>query len=276
MRNDMDGKNDSSSTLISFFVATVLLVAIGFSLSVMTDSYASHKFSSGARIFVEWVIAIWLLHRYRSELSCHVAIALFSIFLFIAGWKLVKGQADCGCFGSLKIPPAATVLLDFIVLVALAFFKSVRRSFRWSSSRSMGRLLFGLTLPIAISLGETSYRHKNVTVLDPMSWIGKPFPLMSSISNPEPLNIGEHLIVLYDHDCEHCWKHLITLASIEQDAIHHRTIWTLDIAEHVAKNQLVQISPFPELLFSKDRTYFATVPVDIYVTNGMVANVFIP
>jgi hypothetical protein len=67
----------------------------------------------------ESVLAVWLLSGAARAWATRVAVATLIIFICIAGWALISGKDDCGCFGGVRVHPGWTLALDLVVLTAL-------------------------------------------------------------------------------------------------------------------------------------------------------------
>jgi hypothetical protein len=59
-----------------------------------------------------------LTARYRFGSWC-LAVVLFAFFTLATYGQLQAGKTDCGCFGVVKVPPRATLVLDIVMLVLL-------------------------------------------------------------------------------------------------------------------------------------------------------------
>ncbi len=275
-RNDARHKADFLYLVISFLTAMVLLVAVGlsfFSGTAPAGVATIDKIRSGA----EWVLGIWLLSSWWPRFSWYAAAATLSVFVIVAGWHLVQGQSDCGCFGRLKVHPAITVFFDAALLLSMAWCGSKKKEWKPNcAEKNTWRLLCGLSIPFVVYAAQMSHASGGVIVLTPTDWIGKPFAMLNVVDSKKELTTGRHLVVLYDHDCEHCRKHLAALAAAENVDDLRQTIWTLDIAARDKKIVWATDAPFPALSLRMDSMYVAHVPADIHIANGIVEDVVFP
>jgi hypothetical protein len=81
---------------------------------------------------IEVVLAAWLiLGRWRVAAwmsACLMLTALAALSLTAA----LRGQSDCGCFGSLKVHPGITTAVNLVALGLLLLF---RPTVKWAESR---------------------------------------------------------------------------------------------------------------------------------------------
>lgn len=77
----------------------------------------------------EFLIGLWLLSgfwRIGSYLVAFAAFAVFAAFSFYSGWI---GQADCGCFGAIKVNPWLPFGVDVAIVACLVFSRPRISSF---------------------------------------------------------------------------------------------------------------------------------------------------
>jgi Protein of unknown function (DUF1573) len=67
-------------------------------------------------VLVEIFIGCWLFVGWASSIAWMLSIFMFSTFSVLNVSALIAGQSDCGCFGSLKVHPGVTLLINLVVL----------------------------------------------------------------------------------------------------------------------------------------------------------------
>lgn len=83
--------------------------------------------------WLQLLCGVFLAAGYLSRTAAAAAAAMLAVFIFALISTKYKGieLADCGCFGSLRLPPIVTAALD-AVLLALAAFVYRFRGGPWS------------------------------------------------------------------------------------------------------------------------------------------------
>ena len=168
----------------------------------------------------ELAFALWLLVGLLPRLTWKVALALFIGFGAISLSKALAGQASCGCFGRVEVNPWCTLFLDAVAAIV-----------RWRPvmSGEQGRVaamfalsqyaaLLGLWVSVSLSAGwsmagfeaaEVTASGKivgnsGIVVLEPVTWVGRRFPLLEHVDIADQLAQGDWVVLLYHHDCPKC------------------------------------------------------------------------
>ena len=140
----------------------------------------------------EALLALWLFCGGLTRYAWVACACLFTVFAVYAAWQLLGGGSSCGCFGSLAVPPAATLAVDLSVLAALYACRPARET-----STVVWRMGLPLLVnavigpPLAVSM--SSYRpvglssNGGTVTLAPAAWTGRPLPI------PDHIIIGADL-----------------------------------------------------------------------------------
>lgn len=103
----------------------ILLVASQLKLLEVTTSESSVHAQRLALSFLEFAIAIVLV--IAGQRVWLVATAVFSTLFMVALFNVIRGVESCDCFGPIKTPPVAVVLLDGIVVGLLLYARFHRK-----------------------------------------------------------------------------------------------------------------------------------------------------
>ena len=68
----------------------------------------------------EWGFGLWLLAGLHPRATRRLAMACFATFAAVALFKSIQGDSSCGCFGTIRVAPWATLLLDLGILSLFA------------------------------------------------------------------------------------------------------------------------------------------------------------
>ena len=231
----------------------------------------------------EFLLALWLLVGGFARLRFIVAVACFSIFAIVSGYEAMHALASCGCFGNVKIPPAATAGLDVAAVVALCVTRARHSSWRpdWPSRR---RLFAGVSAAVVVSGALwTLYFTKaanaraagtdtlDLQVLDPQSWLNKPFPLFDEIDGPAPLRAGKWMVVLYHYDCVDCLKAIPDYRALAAGQSSFRLAFVaMPPFAPVGREPVADSADYLHLRFKTDHEWFATTPVAVTLQDGRV------
>jgi hypothetical protein len=240
----------------------------------------------------EVVLGVWLLAGFWPKAARGVAIACFAIFAQVALYKALAGDSSCGCFGKVPLNPWYTLLLDLAAIVMLVAWRPVatplsdfaaslpaRNSVRPTPRFVVIGLLFvalggttfavGNLKPANFAADGTLDESDGVVLLDPMTWVGKPAPLLKYIDIGHELATGTWLIVLYHHDCPKCQEALPRYESMARNSGGMRVALIAvppygdgDLAAPDSRCRLGFLQPV--------KRWFVTTPAEIIVHDGIV------
>jgi hypothetical protein len=99
----------------------------------------------------EFVLAGWILSGVAKVWARRAAIVILSVFICVAGYLLLVGEEDCGCFGPVQVHPGFTVGLDLLMVLLLLNTRISQRERRSRGSRAFwGPAILGLTTALMI------------------------------------------------------------------------------------------------------------------------------
>lgn len=225
------GKRYLSWSWFRFLVAALLLVAAGLKAyqlatqPVLGEAWLDTRSVGVAVVQFELIFGVWLISGIRPRLARWATLVCFTIFGFISLYRAVAGHQSCGCFGPVQVNPWVTFGLDAMVVVftAAASLKpsSIQSrhetSLRWAAAVAsylfVGSLVAVWTMagprPVVLADGAGDLIGEGeFVILEPETWMGRPFPLASHIDIGQRLMSGRWLVVLYHHDCSSCRKAL--------------------------------------------------------------------
>ena len=176
-----------------------------------------------AAVQTELLVGISLLFGFWPWSSWAVTVGLFIVFAAFSLQRTLAHYTSCGCFGSIKVHPWWTLVID-VGIVSLLVVR--RRSFI-HQSRSLPRttMLF-VALIGYLALGGVAQLFMvrgtlasvrdgvaiegggNVIILDPSKWKGQELPIHDAISPTTADSRGEVIVLLYHHDCPRCQEAL--------------------------------------------------------------------
>ncbi len=186
-----------------------------------TDLFTSRWFLIGV-VESELLLGLWLLAGPYPRRTWQLAVLCFGGFACVSLYKAVSGEASCGCFGNVAVNPWYTLLLDLAAVAALLCWRPIRgpspvpTSLAFSRRRAAAIATVSLIVGIPAALAMGNCRAAMVSpkgdilgdaefvVLEPESWIGKPFPLLKHIDIGDQLAEGEWMVVMYHHKCLRC------------------------------------------------------------------------
>jgi hypothetical protein len=247
----------------------------------------------------ELLLALWLLIGGFARLRFIVAVGCFSIFALVSGYEAMHAMASCGCFGNVKVPPTITAAFDVSAVVALCWTRrrpsprpSVAAATEGERGESAGeegwpsrwRLIAGITAAIVLSgglwciyfvkaaqAGATGASTLELRVLEPETWIDKPFPLFDEIGASDPLKSGKWLVVLYHYDCEDCLKAIPVYQALAASQSPVRVAFiAMPPFATAGQEPVAESTDYLHLRLRPDYDWFATTPVVIQLGDGRV------
>lgn len=181
------------------------------------------KFSIVVELTV--VGAMWLLPR----LARPVGIAILASFLPVLIGDVAMGASSCGCFGAVQVPPVVTLTMDVGFLLGLWLLgrgverlatppvlpaRNVVAAGLWglaSCALAFGVHAGGPPAPAAAAgpaTGAAPLPPAGYYLPEYGGWIGQRWselPIAGWIVGaPSDLDTGQHLLLFYRKDCEHC------------------------------------------------------------------------
>jgi len=218
-----------------------------------------------------------------------LALLLFTAFAAYSLSLALGGAASCGCFGSLKVHPWWTFMLD--VAIVLGLVVSVWNGRRdpplertWQAPSLANRqtaivAIAGLSILSTAVLvrfaasriataGDLFSTAGELVILEPDQWVGQKLPIAAFIDFD--LSQGNWIVLLHRHDCPDCQ------AAVPQ----YEELATHDLGRRVA---LVEVPPYDESVaggpsashrarLSNDREWFVQTPVEIQLSDGIVTS----
>jgi Methylamine utilisation protein MauE len=203
-----------SFAVVRFLLGGILLTAAALKaeLLFMSSAWPVMTWSFWLVLF-ELAFAAWLFSGRLSAYAWWAAAGCFGTFAIVAGFKVLRGDADCGCFGVVETPPWVTFSLDVTALLALLATYHDRAATRTNRlafvSRFSAAIGYALVLLVVAKLSLAHIYGNGLdggdaSITDPSEWIGHRFPLLEQIEIGSDLSAGEYIVVLHRHDCPLC------------------------------------------------------------------------
>jgi hypothetical protein len=293
-----DGASVSSKPLallaIRLIVGGLLLTAAALKIWSPADSaalavaYDIPPLLTAVVVQTEFLLAALLLFGCWTRQTLIASAFLFGVFSAFSVFRGLAGFESCGCFGSFKVNPWVTAVLDVCLFVAASWgawkLASPReRIQRWrlygaggcyALAAVAGVVGFVAQAPTALTQGyDTIAEDEGLIVLEPEDWIGQPFPLTKHLAPEINVNKGRWILLLYHHDCPQCQQ---ALPQYERLAANQTAVGS---DQRVA---LVETPPFESAPPSTEgivharladtHEWFVQTPVEIQVENGVVVS----
>ncbi len=271
---------------IAAVVGLLWIAAAGKSAQLIREPMLPDRWFWMALVEAEVLLGLLLLWWGKHRWAWRVGAGVFLLFAVVTGVKVLRGEADCGCFGVLPIDPWAMFVVDvtvFGVLVGLTP-KSWRRSARhhpvntalYRKVVTLCVLLAMAGLPIAfatqrtaVSLSSSELHHPGAhVVLTPSDWLGEPFPLTAYLPEDTGLTRGRWEVILARPGCPHCMEYLSrcdTSVGPGQAAV---------ISLGTPSEGTMEAPPgWARYVLDRDRRWYAEVPVQLTLQDGVVVGV---
>ncbi|NQT15989.1 MAG: hypothetical protein HQ582_24755 [Planctomycetes bacterium] len=216
-----------SFSRVRFLLGGILLTAASLKAGLLFTSAAGpfETWEFGLVLF-ELVFAAWLFSGRLPSLAWWAATGCFATFAAVAAFKLLHGDADCGCFGIVRTPPWVALSIDVAALAALLTTYHDRSTTGTCRSTFVSRLPAAagyalillvatrISLPLVLADG---LRRGSASTSDPSRWVGQRLPLLEQIDIGAELSSGEWTAVLHRHDCALCGETLKCLSPSDVD-----------------------------------------------------------
>ena len=141
--------------------AFMLLFAAGMKVYELLDNRFLERTGPLLLVTAELVLALCLISGLWRFMAWGMAMITLAAFIGATVPRLLAGDASCGCFGALTVPPAVTLTIDTLLLIGLALFRPERHGAWWRMMHT-GRLrhrrialsaALAMTLLLAMTVG---------------------------------------------------------------------------------------------------------------------------
>jgi len=206
----------------------------------------------------------------------------FSIFTLVSLMKGLSGEASCGCFGTITVNPWITMVFDLVIVCCLTVF---RERLDWSfppldRKKILAVLvawfvLAGPALFFMLSLKQqphatlgtqfTAPDGTRMILLEPDTWIGKEFPLISQFVEPEGSEIllsGTWQVLLVQPDCRDCEQMMEELEERKPENV------AIVVIPSGSGKKILQTS-FPTFVLDRQNGWFASTPCVVKLDAGV-------
>jgi hypothetical protein len=255
----------------------------------------------------ELALGLWLVSGVCQPLAWLAGVACFGLFCGVTLHQVLKGDASCGCFGVVRVPPWVTLLaVDVPALVMLARFPppgaldtlvsclrrlasaltggqgSVRPAVvpfappLWPRRRLVAMMalvltVLGITTPI-LALREPPKVTAAYEVLEPETWIGRELPILKYIDIADQLENGTWIIIFYHYDCPGCARVIPAYEQIAQDLAGREGLPRIALiaVPPWGRGPVRENSPCTLGRLARIKHWFITTPAFALLSNGLV------
>ena len=236
----------------------------------------------------ELFFGIWLLFGLLTRLTWLATVGCFAIFTLVSLYKVVLGEASCGCWGVVEVDPKITAGFDLLVVILLITMRPIRgfrvNPFVASEFRGFSRVKVVSVVVLWIVTGTPAFwfavsfqpavlaesgelvGDSKMVVLEPERWIGHRFPLMPHLGKmaSSQIEVGNWKVVLFHFDCEKC-KHVVERASQEERVL------LVEVPTEERNQTLFEVQGYVTL--PRERHWWVETPVVVILTDGIVRQI---
>jgi hypothetical protein len=177
-------KMGGGSQIVARLLGIFLLVTAGLKIhGLIVDPYGQENFLTTPwmqllAVEVEVLLGLWLLSGVQQRLVLFASLIVFLGFACFSFYLAWQGQADCGCFGKVKVNPWVTTVIDACLAMVTTFailFRKSQPSSIITPARSTGRIIRNTidTLAIAASCLIVIFLAISLYFGDPLSALAK-------------------------------------------------------------------------------------------------------
>jgi len=283
---------------LRFIIAAILLVAAGLKAhqlasaplppvvqgSVFTPilELLSDRTFQMAVVVGEILFALVLIFGLAKSLMWLLTLLAFSAFALISVMKWIAGESSCGCFGVVTVAPWKTAAFDAaIVGLLLVFRERIDWSFPALDKRKvLAVLVVWLALAVPATYWMLSLKQQPhatlgtefigadgriMILLEPETWIGKEFPLISRFAEPEGAEIllrGTWDVLLVQPGCPECVTKIAELEMGQRESV------AIVVIPSGGTEKVLQ-SSFPTFVFDRNNGWFVETPRVVRLAEGI-------
>jgi len=304
---DVSATSGRGWVVLRFVVATIILTAAGLKAHQLATVPSLGEGLFHARWFnilvveFELFFGIWLLFGLLPKLTWLATFACFSVFALVSLYKALSGEASCGCFGMATVNPWLTTVFDLVIIGVLFRFRPVDVILHWRdvlkiekarlsknrmSIMAVAVLWLLVAIPVTYSImsldtvileqNQEDLAGKSVT-LEPMNWIGKPFPLNDLLDTdvlPKDWGVDKWTVLLHNGNCLVCESLLHELAE-KADSVNFDRLAVIEVPGGMAVELPAIVRKSSGLVCSLRRSsaWFVPSPIALTIENGNVTRV---
>jgi hypothetical protein len=278
-------KNGVAANLLGIFPGAILLVAgVLKGYDLLANARPEFGLSSTtplglvvAAIGVELIAGLWLVSGMGQRAARIAGMICFAVFACVSLFWAVNGEVSCGCFGRMHLNPWWSFSLDLFAATLLWTCRPGKLKDRAGSQRRSIALASAVILgsiAIWIFWGHGSHwaPFANTVVLEPRTWVGKPFPLVDDITDGKRLLRGNWLVVFYRHDCPRCQRAIERYEPIDershQDPEGYRVLF-VEVPPYGPSAR----SPRMRSRLTDRQEWFIVTPTELRISNGQTVAV---
>ncbi|MGC9453917.1 MAG: MauE/DoxX family redox-associated membrane protein [Phycisphaerae bacterium] len=261
----------------------------------------SYRWSLALLVQVQIFLGLWWVSGLYRRLAWLSAVVCFAFFTGVTIYEGLAGYASCGCFGVVEVHPWHTLIFDLCALAALLIFRPqlsrghpVSRGRLRAATVAVLMVVGGLSAAVLIAgyeparLGEggeivpgsgrSDDTGREVVVLEPQDWPGKPFPLLKHIDIGGKLRSGQWEVMLYHYTCSGCREeieHFEQLAQMLGGWSEAGGVAVISIPPHAPAGEDIvpQDTACLRGKLSDEYDWFVSTPVTLTLSDGVVTQV---
>ncbi len=257
--------------VLAFSAITKMMGPKAFVASVERFAFVPFPLaSSTALVGLEFGLGILLITGIFRRAAAWISLPMILFFLGMLVYAAQAGLESCGCFGELiKIPPAAEIVIDSVLLVLVGVVLWRGRSVNWSSAPVRHALAYGGIIVgafIFLTGNPAGGGEEEVTVeLAQLDILQRASP---SVALPQ-----EGFLFFFSADCDHCWAFSSTVSEMAKRLPDFQTYGvTFSDPQTLGEFQLSFAPEFPILVVTESEFHRVTrdYPVGVWISQGQV------
>jgi hypothetical protein len=281
--SEISNVSSKFSQLIPIIAGIILLAAATLKTIEFSFWPSEQHLLSGSKlltigaILVETALAGWLFSGRHLRLATACAAILFVVFSYISARRFLSGETDCGCFGSLKVPPLLTTIVDVVLSFCLgrfAFRQPSSAKFSFNKTFFIFAALIGFVIWVGLSFRTAKIDEHGVVsghgtvVLKPFLWIDKKIPIGPFFEDSKGILDGEWEMLFINFYCTEC-KKIIRERLKEIDSAQRLAV--LELPPFGVPNVIVEeFESVRWLRLRTDQDWFCEVPTVLRIRDGVV------
>jgi hypothetical protein len=112
----------------------------------------------------------------------------------------------------------------------------------------------------------------DLVILDPATWAGKPFPILSDIDSSDRLQSGRWLVLLYHYDCDDCLSAIPRYEALAQSHPGYQMAFVAMPPLATDGGPVSLSADYLSLKLRPDHDWFATTPIFAALQDGVVVS----
>ena len=285
--------------MVLIFAGIMKLLSVNSPLgSLHADSpLATQLVANPPFAFAEIIFGAMLVTIPSSRPIRTIGLVAFFAFAMLNVQKILLGDANCGCFGSLSTSPTTVLVIDLVCLACLLFPSSSKSRFRAPDMRDLqpgglrkfvprvcaGIGWVGLMFAIAVfstpkweQRGPGWYESGSLSIINWHETVGQHVDAYGAVLPAELLRQGKCVLYALNPDCPRCEEVIEGLNAMNSSESCENRLQAIVWIRTPSDSKRRQVKLSTQFDLPSVQTWNSQAPLEIQLSDGYIQTVNVP